>query len=69
MRDPVQPPQPWVGALALSLAEALPRLYGTPRDPLVDELIAALTAALVRGELELDLHGPKPAEQIGRAHV
>jgi exodeoxyribonuclease V alpha subunit len=63
MRDPLFPtPQPWVGALALSLAEALPRLHGTPADPLVGELIAALTAALARGELELDLRGPRPAE-------
>ncbi len=63
MRDPLLPtPQPWVGALALSLAEALPRLHGTPPDPLVTELIAALTAALARGELELDLRGPRPVE-------
>ena len=62
MREPLQTPQPWVGALALSLAEALPRLHGTRPDPLVGELIAALTAALARGELELDLRGPKPAE-------
>ncbi|AFY28091.1 ATP-dependent DNA helicase [Cyanobium gracile] len=62
MREPLQTAQPWVGALALSLAEALPRLHGTPPDPLVGELIAALTAALARGELELDLRGPRPAE-------
>lgn len=63
MRDPFLPtPQPWVAALALGLAEALPRLHGTPPDPLVGELIAALTAALARGELELDLRGPRPAE-------
>jgi exodeoxyribonuclease V alpha subunit len=63
MRDPLFPTsQPWVGALALGLAEALPRLHGTPPDPLVGELIAALTAALARGELELDLRGPRPAE-------
>ncbi len=63
MRDPFLPtPQPWVGALALGLAEALPRLHGTPPDPLVGELIAALTGALARGELELDLRGPRPAE-------
>ncbi|WP_216912233.1 MULTISPECIES: AAA family ATPase [unclassified Synechococcus] len=63
MRDPLFPtPQPWVAALALGLAEALPRLHGTPADPLVGELIAALTAALARGELELDLRGPRPAE-------
>jgi exodeoxyribonuclease V alpha subunit len=51
-----------VGALGLGLAEALPRLHGTPPDPLVGELITALTAALARGELELDLRGPRPAE-------
>ncbi|WP_216918683.1 AAA family ATPase [Synechococcus sp. CCAP 1479/9] len=63
MRDPFLPtPQPWVAALALGLAEALPRLHGTPPDPLVGELIAALTGALARGELELDLRGPRPAE-------
>lgn len=63
MRDPLLPtPQPWVAALALGLAEALPRLHGTPADPLVGELIVALTGALARGELELDLRGPRPAE-------
>ncbi|MBM5822223.1 MAG: exodeoxyribonuclease V subunit alpha [Cyanobacteria bacterium K_Offshore_surface_m2_011] len=63
MRGPLLPtPQPWVAALALGLAEALPRLHGTPADPLVGELIAALTAALARGELELDLRGPRPVE-------
>ncbi len=63
MREPLLfTPQPWVGALALSLAEALPRLHGTPPDPLVGELIAALTGALARGELELDLRGPRPVE-------
>lgn len=63
MREPHLPtPQPWVAALALGLAEALPRLHGTPADPLVGELIAALTAALARGELEMDLRGPRPVE-------
>lgn len=63
MRDPFPPvQQPWVAALALGLTEALPRLHGTPADPLVSEMIAALTAALARGELELDLRGPRPAE-------
>lgn len=59
MRDPS--PTPWLVALGPSLAEALPRLYGTPCDPLIGELIHALTAALGRGELELDLNGPAPA--------
>ncbi len=61
MRDPSHTPQPWAAALGPSLAEALPRLYGTHCDPLIGELIHALTAALARGELELDLNGPAPA--------
>ena len=65
MKDPIHAPQPWADALGPSLAEALPRLYGTPPDPLIDELITALTAALGRGELELDLNGPPPAEVSG----
>ncbi len=56
------PPQPWVSALAGSLAEALPRLHHTAHDPLVGELISALTSALERGELELDLEGKAPLE-------
>jgi len=51
-----------VSALAAALVEALPRLVGAERDPLVLELIAALAAALERGDLELDLAGPAPAE-------
>jgi exodeoxyribonuclease V alpha subunit len=51
-----------VAALGPSLAEALPRLYGKACDPLVGELIIALTAALARGDLELDLNGPAPAD-------
>jgi exodeoxyribonuclease V alpha subunit len=62
MRDPSPTPQPWLTALGPSLAEALPRLYDTPPDPLIGELIHALTAALGRGDLELDLNGPAPAE-------
>ncbi|MEA5441085.1 ATP-dependent DNA helicase [Cyanobium gracile] len=62
MRDPSHTPQPWLAALGPSLAEALPRLYGTANDPLVGELINALSAALGRGDLELDLNGPAPAE-------
>nr|WP_254216721.1 AAA family ATPase [Synechococcus sp. CCY 9618] len=54
--------QPWVEALAAALAEALPRLHGTAADPLVAEVVAALTAALARGELELDLAGAAPPE-------
>jgi exodeoxyribonuclease V alpha subunit len=52
----------WVGAVAGALAEALPRLHGAAADSLIGELVLALTAALARGELELDLDGPAPAE-------
>ncbi len=51
----------WQQALGEALAEALPRLLQEAADPLVQELIAALTAALCRGELLLDLAGPPPA--------
>ncbi|MCT0225668.1 ATP-dependent RecD-like DNA helicase [Synechococcus sp. CS-1328] len=54
------------------LLEALPRLYaaqinagkstGTTLDPALLEVIGALGSALERGELELDLGGPAPAE-------
>ena len=62
MREPLPTHQPWVTALGPCLAEALPRLYGTACDPLIGELINALSAALGRGELELSLSGPAPAE-------
>ena len=65
MREPLPTPQPWVTALGPCLAEALPRLYGTACDPLIGELINALSAALGRGELELSLSGPAPAEVSG----
>ncbi|MCT0214265.1 MULTISPECIES: AAA family ATPase [unclassified Synechococcus] len=52
--------QPWHGPLAEAMAEALPRLYGVAPDPLLSELIRALTSALERGGLELDLTGPPP---------
>jgi len=60
--SPAPSPQsrPWLGPLADALAEALPRLYGVQPDPLVRELIVALTGALERGELELSLQGPPP---------
>ena len=51
-----------MSALAAALVEALPRLLGAERDPALLELVAALAAALERGELELDLQGPAPAE-------
>ena len=50
----------WQQALQGGLAEALPRLIGEPADPLIQELIAALTAALCRGELLLDLTAAPP---------
>lgn len=50
----------WLTDLADSLAEALPRLYGTATDPLLTDLIAALTRALAVGEVSLDLRGPAP---------
>ena len=43
----------WLQALAAALQEALPRLHGCAAEPLLGELIAALTAALADGELEM----------------
>jgi hypothetical protein len=50
--------------LGAALAEALPRLCGdgAATDPLLLDLIAALCAALERGQLELPLEGPAPPE-------
>jgi hypothetical protein len=50
--------------LGAALAEALPRLCGdsAATDPLLLDLIAALCAALERGQLELPLQGPAPPE-------
>jgi exodeoxyribonuclease V alpha subunit len=53
-------PPPWLPPLADALAEALPRLYGQPADPPLQELLVALTRALERGELAIDLEGPAP---------
>ena len=53
-------PPDWLAPLSRSLADALPRLHQVPADPLVGELIVALTAALERGELEVSLAGPAP---------
>ncbi len=50
----------WAPVLAAALAEALPRLHGAAADPLISELIGALSDALARGELEVDLAGPAP---------
>ena len=60
---------PPITPLGAALAEALPRLYGLAPggEPRLMELIAALTAALERGELELDLAGPAP-EGVQPAH-
>ena len=74
----------WLSALQGALQEALPRLHQCPADPLVGELVEALTAALAEGCLAI----PIPSEQhrqallasplghpsegpleIGRAHV
>lgn len=53
-------PPPWLLPLSSALAEALPRLYGEPPDPLLSELIDALLRALERGDLAIDLEGPAP---------
>lgn len=60
-RQPEEAP-PWQPALAEALAEALPRLFQERGEPRLAELIRALTAALARGETELLLGGPAPAE-------
>jgi len=54
-------PPPWLPPLSHALAEALPRLYGQPPEPPLLELIEALTLALERGDLALDLEGLAPA--------
>ena len=56
-RDPPR----WLPPLSAALGEALPRLYGQPAEPELLELIDALTRALERGELTIDLRGPAPA--------
>jgi exodeoxyribonuclease V alpha subunit len=63
------PPEPagrresaaWLPHLADALAEALPRLHGQSPDPWLSELIQALTTALERGEIDLDLTAAAPA--------
>ncbi len=56
------PDQPrWLTALVAGLQEALPRLHGCQSDPLVEELIGDLTAALAEGRLEITL--PSPAHR------
>ncbi len=49
----------WVSALGEALAEALPRLHGCGRDPALEEVIAALTTALVEGRVQLSLRDPE----------
>lgn len=71
LRDPVEAPA-WQQALQNGLSEALPRLIGESADPLIQELIVALAAALCRGELLLDLAAAPPetvsAQLWPRAH-
>ena len=50
----------WLAPLSLALAESLPRLHGVAADPLIGELITALSLALERGSVELGLAGPAP---------
>jgi exodeoxyribonuclease V alpha subunit len=54
------PTPTWAPTLAAALAEALPRLHGVPGDPLIGELIVALSDALASGELQVDLTGAAP---------
>lgn len=61
-------PQPrWLTALADALAEALPRLHGAAEHPLVQELIAGLTAALAEGQLELELPSAAHGQALARS--
>ncbi|MCP9818499.1 AAA family ATPase [Synechococcus sp. Cruz-9H2] len=62
------PQPPALSPLGRALAEALPRLYGIKSDPLLAELIEALSAALVRGELHLPLDGPVPEGIVSLEH-
>lgn len=58
----------WLPALGAALVEALPRLYGEASDPLLADLIRALTLALERGDLAIDLEGAAPVgirEEMG----
>ncbi|MEB3270326.1 MAG: AAA family ATPase [Synechococcus sp.] len=57
---PDREPPPWQASLSEALAEALPRLLAAPAEPLVQEAIGALTAALCRGEPSLPLAGVAP---------
>lgn len=55
---PVAEQPAWLQALAAALREAVPRLHATSPDPLVGELIEALTAALAEGQLEITVPSP-----------
>ena len=57
--SPVADQPAWLQALAAALSEALPRLHATSPDPLVGELIEALTTALAEGQLEVSLPSPE----------
>ena len=57
---PGREPPSWQASLSEALAEALPRLLAEPAEPLVQEAIGALTAALCRGEPSLPLAGVAP---------
>ena len=60
-RDPLRrDPASWVSPVSEALAEALPRLYGEPPDAHLGDLIVALTRAMERGELAIDLDGAAP---------
>ena len=52
--QPLEQPR-WLTALAAALNAALPRLHGCTADPLVGELITALTEALAEGQLAIPL--------------
>lgn len=57
---PRRDPPSWVPPLSHALAEALPRLYGEPPNPLLAELIEALTRAMELGELAIDFEAAAP---------
>lgn len=61
MTEPRHREQPaWQQALAGALVEALPRLLQEQPEPLLEELIVALTEALCRGDDGLDLAAEAP---------
>ncbi|MEB3321373.1 MAG: AAA family ATPase [Synechococcaceae cyanobacterium] len=60
MSAPRREPPGWLPPVAGALGEALARLHGLSPDPVLAQLVSALTLALERGEVELDLAGPPP---------